>query len=45
MANDFIAFTSLNDNISFFSDPWCRVPGAVMHEVGKSKGEILVNDD
>jgi len=38
MNNEFIAFALLNDNLSYYSDPWCTMLSATMHEVGHNLG-------
>jgi hypothetical protein len=35
MNNNFVAFAIMNDRLSYFSDPWCGMPSATMHEVGE----------
>lgn len=38
MAGEFIAFAVLNNNLSFYSDPWCGMMSATMHELGHNLG-------
>lgn len=38
MNEEFIAFATLNDRFSFYSDPWCGIMSASMHEIGHNMG-------
>lgn len=38
MNQEFIAFAVLNDKLSFYSDPWCGMMSASMHEIGHNIG-------
>jgi len=40
MNGDFIAFATLNDNFSYYSDPWCSKLSATMHELGHNMGVL-----
>jgi hypothetical protein len=38
MNGEFIAYATLNDNTSYFSDPWCESLSATMHEIAHNLG-------
>ena len=50
MNAEFIAFAYVNDNASFFSDPWCGSLSSTMHEIAHNMGMgtstcLIVNYD
>jgi hypothetical protein len=38
LKGEFIALAGNNDNVSFFSDPWCGSMSSTMHEIGHNMG-------
>jgi hypothetical protein len=38
MAGEFVAFAVLNGGISYYSDPWCAMMSATLHEIGHNLG-------
>lgn len=38
LQGEFVALAGNNDNVSFFSDPWCGSMSSTMHEIGHNMG-------